>query len=135
MVLLQSIITAAQQTAGTAFLSCNLPNGMYQMRLVNIEYVDSSTASTAVKTLCSVQSQTWRIPYGSQAQGNTVFFISNNINGRQAPNGSYNWLAEIRNGIMDLTMTVGTGFVLCVLTFDVMPSNDYTPNNFFSLIP
>jgi hypothetical protein len=106
----------------------NLPNGLYEFRLVDITYID--TLANTNHSSISIQSDCWRIPYGNISRGNTIYFYNNNSS-RISPQGTYNFLAEIRNQDMDITLTSGGGFTACILTFDVLPSKG---DLFFSLV-
>ena len=108
----------------------NLPNGLYEFRLVDITYIDALVNTN--HSLCTVSSDCWRLPYGNVSRGNTIYFYNKLDNGRCAPQGSYNFLCEIRNSNMDVTLTgAGGQFSSCILTFDVSPSDGKT---FFPLV-
>lgn len=116
-------------TANSRILySTNLPNGFYEFRLVDIIYID--TLANNNHSSISISSDCWRLPYGNISKGNTIYFYNNNSS-RISPQGTYNFLAEIRNQEMDITLISGGGFTSCILTFDVSPSDG---KMFFSLV-
>jgi hypothetical protein len=103
----------------------NLPNGLYEFRLTDITYIDALVNTN--HSLCTVQSDCWRIPFGNISRGNTLYFYNKLDNGRCAPQGTWNFLAEIRNQSMDIVLTgAGGSFTACILTFDVSPSDGKT---------
>jgi len=106
-------------------LHTNLPTGYYVFRLIDIIFDDNEAASAA-NVLYTIESDTWRVPYGNRARGHRIFFVNRSNNGRTAPQGYYNFLVEIRNNNMDLTLIkVGAGVSAMenvVISFDVTPT-------------
>jgi hypothetical protein len=106
-------------------LHTNLPTGYYVFRLIDIIFDDNEPASAA-NVLYTIESDTWRVPYGNRARGHRIFFVNRSNNGRTAPQGYYNFLVEIRNNNMDLTLIkVGAGVSAMenvVISFDVTPT-------------
>jgi hypothetical protein len=110
----------------------NLPNGLYELRMTDFCYVD--TVGAGNHTLVTVRSDTWRIPYGNASQSNRLLFVNKNDNGRPTPQGTINFLAEVRNGQMDIELTgvVNGSFSFCIITFDAQ--NAKGADNFFPLM-
>lgn len=126
--MLQLYVTSANLTVGTtSYYSTNLPNGYYIFRLLDIIYDDDESKSDA-NVAFSIESDTWRIPYGNNSKGHGILFVNRSNNGRTAPQGYYNFLVEMRNMNMDLTLTqVSAGvstFQKMIITFDVQPTNN-----------
>ena len=126
MVLMQIYVdTVSMPTVGQpAYFHTNLPNGYYIFRLVDIMYDDDESKSDLHATL-SIESDTWKIPYGNRARGHRILFTNRTNNGKACPTGYYNFLAEIRNQNMDLTLLsiAGTStFQKMILSFDVTPT-------------
>lgn len=111
-------------------ISTNLPSGFYEFRLVDITYID--TLVNTNHSICAVRSDCWRIPFGNQSRGNTLFFYNKSDNGRGSPQGTWNFMAEIRNSEMDILLNgAGGNFTACILTFDVLPCDGKL---FYSLV-
>ena len=108
-----------------AYFNTNLPNGYYVFRLIDIIFDDDESKSDG-NVLYSIESDTWRVPYGNKARGHRIFFVNRSNNGRTAPQGYYNFLVEIRNSNIDLTLLkVGSGTSVMqnvVMSFDVTPT-------------
>ena len=103
----------------------NLQNGYYVFRLIDIIFDDDESKSDG-NVLYTIESDTWRIPFGNKSRGNRIFFVNRSNNGRTAPQGFYNFLVEIRNNNVDLTLIkVGAGTSVMqnvVMSFDVTPT-------------
>jgi len=128
MPVVQIYITAQART----IYNINLPNGLYELRMIDFCYIDTLAGTN--HTLVTVQSDTWRIPYGSASGSNKLYFVNKSDNGRASPQGTINFLAEVRNGQMDITLTgVADGnFTFCIITFDAQHAKGV--DNFFSLM-
>jgi hypothetical protein len=128
MPLVQVYITAQART----IYNINLPTGLYQFRLIDFTYIDNKVNTN--HTLVTVSSDCWRIPYGSASRSNTLYFVNKSDNGRASPQGTYNFLGEVRNGQMDVTLTgvADVDFTFAIVSFDVQHAE--SSDNFFSLI-
>ena len=127
MVVLQLYI----QTLSRTIYDVNLPNGLYEMRMTDFTFIDTNSAAN--HSLVTITSDTWKIPYGNASRSNTLYFVNKSDNGRSSPQGTYNFLAEIRNGQMDLVLTTtGGNFTFCLVSFDVQPAK--STDNFFPLV-
>ena len=128
MVMLQIYATNTDLTLGTpSYYNTNLPNGYYVFRLVDIMF-DDIEQKEEIHAVYSIDSSTWRIPFGNQSRGNRLLFVNRSNNGRATPQGYYNFLVEIRNQTMDITLLKLTledsTFQKMIITFDVTPTNN-----------
>ena len=127
MVLMQMFITSTTMPTITqpAYYHTNLPDGYYVFRLLDVFYDDDEKLSDQ-NVVFSIESDTWKIPYGNRARGHRLFFTNRSNNGRTAPHGYYNFLVEIRNNNMDLTLRQETAGIstmqTLILSFDVTPT-------------
>lgn len=116
------IVQILASTLARTIYSTNLPDGMYRMKLIDMIYQDTSGVN---QYLVKVSSDTFRIPYGTNA--NQLLFTSLSKNGTRSPVGEYRFLAVISQGNVDLTITLPpanqASFTEMVLTFDVMPTS------------
>lgn len=118
-------------TVNKTLYDTNLPNGLYELRLIDISYID--TLPSTDRSLISVSSDCWRVPYGNKSKSNTLYFL-NKGDTKPSLNGQFAFLAEIRNGQMDLSLSVPTAnsFAFVLFTFDVQPAKSF--DNFFPLM-
>jgi hypothetical protein len=100
--------------------------------MIDFVYIDNQAARD--HTLVTLSSDCWRVPYGNASRSNTLYFVNKSDNGRSSPQGSFNFLAEVRNGQMDLTLTGATAlqFQFAILSFDAQPTASL--DNFFPLV-
>jgi hypothetical protein len=126
MVMLQLYITTGDLSNGYGRFQTNLPNGYYVFRLVDIMFDDEESKSDP-NVAYSVESDTWRIPYGNQARGHSILFVNRTNNGRATPQGHFNFLVEVRDQNMDITLTkidpsATSTFQKMIISFDVTPT-------------
>jgi hypothetical protein len=127
MVVLQVYTTTLDRT----MYNVNLPNGLYEFRMIDYTFID--TLANTNHSVTTVSSDCWRIPYGNVSRSNTLYFVNKSDNGRASPQGTYNFLCDIRSGQMDMTLTTtGGNFTFALITFDVQQAKGY--DNFFPLI-
>jgi hypothetical protein len=128
MVVVQIYATTQARTV----YNINLPTGLYQFRMIDFVYIDNQAARD--HTVVTIKSDCWRVPYGNASRSNTLYFVNKSDNGRSSPQGSFNFLAEVRNGQMDLTLTGATAlqFQFAILSFDAQPTASL--DNFFPLV-
>jgi hypothetical protein len=130
MPLVQVYVTAQART----IYNINLPTGLYQFRLLDFLYLDTTSASnSANRILVTASSDTWRIPYGNASKSNTLLLVNRSDNGRVSSMATFNFLAEVHNGQMDITLTGVTDaqFSWAILSFDVQHAT--SADNFFPL--
>jgi hypothetical protein len=110
------------------YYQCGL-NGRYRAHLVGVVWADKS-GSSADNKLITVQSDCFRMPYGSQSQ--SISFCNRAEHNMGNPQGEFPIEIEVMGNNIDLTITssipyTGTGsgtFSFGVLTFTVEPLHD-----------
>lgn len=110
------------------YYQCGL-NGRYKVHLVGIVWADNATTAADNK-LITVQSDCFRMPYGSQSQ--SVSFCNRAEHNMGNPQGDFPIIIEVMGNNIDLTFTsssayTGAGnnvFSFGVLTFTVEPLDD-----------
>ncbi len=110
------------------YYQCGL-NGRYRAHLIGIVWMDRSTSAGDNK-LISIQSDCFRMPYGSQSQ--SVSFCNRSEHNMGNPQGEFPIDIEVMGNSIDLTITSSTNytgvstntFMFGVLTFTVEPIHD-----------
>jgi hypothetical protein len=110
------------------YYQCGL-NGRYRAHLVGVVWADKS-GSSADNKLITVQSDCFRMPYGSQSQ--SISFCNRAEHNMGNPAGEFPIDIEVMGNNIDLTITssvayTNTGsnvFSFGVLTFTVEPLDD-----------
>lgn len=110
------------------YYQCGL-NGRYRAHLIGVVWADTA-GSSADNKLITVQSDCFRMPYGSQSQ--SVSFCNRAEHNMGNPQGEFPIDIEVMGNNIDLTIAssiayTGTGngiFSFGVLTFTVEPVQD-----------
>ena len=110
------------------YYQCGL-NGRYKAHLVGIVWADTATTNADNK-LITVQSDCFRMPYGSKSQ--SFSFCNRSEHNHGNPQGDFPIILEIMGNNIDFTISssvaytgAGTGvFNFAVLSFTVEPLDD-----------
>lgn len=110
------------------YYQCGL-NGRFKAHLVGVVWADKS-GSSADNKLITVQSDCFRMPYGSASQ--SFSFCNRSEHNMGNPQGEFPIIIEVMGNNIDLTISsstayTGTGsntFSFAVLTFTVEPLDD-----------
>lgn len=110
------------------YYQCGL-NGRFKAHLVGVVWADTAT-SNADNKLITVQSDCFRMPYGSASQ--SISFCNRSEHNMGNPQGEFPIIIEVMGNNIDLTIRSSTAYTgagnsvfnFAVLTFTVEPLDD-----------